>query len=255
MTNYEFSNEFDILYNNISSNQAPGLDEYEKSVFLTKAQEEILKNHFTSRIDAQGNETTLGFDDTAKRQIDFSNSLVVYKTLDFTTSGSEKEWLISQNYCNVKVPEDVMMVLNEFIKVDRNNAKKQLSIVPIKYTDFSLKCSKPYPYPLKNQAWRLLIGTVNNLDSTISKKATIIIGPFDTPVSYILRYIKKPKPIVLVDLPDGLTINKKSKATECELDPILHQEILQRAVELAKVYYGGDVNQNTQIIQTGQRSE
>ena len=29
MTNQEFSNEFDILYNNVTSNQAPGLDEYE----------------------------------------------------------------------------------------------------------------------------------------------------------------------------------------------------------------------------------
>ena len=37
MTTQEFSLEFDILYNNITSNQAPGLTEYEKSVFLTKA--------------------------------------------------------------------------------------------------------------------------------------------------------------------------------------------------------------------------
>lgn len=35
MTLEEFSNEFDILYNNITSNQAPPLDEYEKSVLLT----------------------------------------------------------------------------------------------------------------------------------------------------------------------------------------------------------------------------
>ena len=35
MTNQEFSNEFDILYNNVVGNQAPGLDTYEKSVFLT----------------------------------------------------------------------------------------------------------------------------------------------------------------------------------------------------------------------------
>jgi hypothetical protein len=33
----EFSNGFDILYNNIMSNAAPGLNEYEKSFFLTKA--------------------------------------------------------------------------------------------------------------------------------------------------------------------------------------------------------------------------
>ena len=253
MTNYEFSNEFDILYNNISSNQAPGLDEYEKSVFLTKAQEEILKNHFTSRTDAKGNETTLGFDDTAKRQIDFSNSLVVYETQQFYQE-SDPKWLVSQKHCDVLVPEDVMMVLNEFIQVTRNNVNRQLSVIPIKYTDFSLKSSKPYAYPLKNQAWRLLIGTFD-LAKKIKKKATIIVGPFDTPVSYVLRYIKKPNPIVLVNLPDGLSINNISVATECELDPILHQEILQRAVELAKVYYGSDPNQNTQIIQTGQRSE
>ena len=38
----EFSAEFDILYNNIMSNIAPGLTEYEKSVFLTHAQEQLV---------------------------------------------------------------------------------------------------------------------------------------------------------------------------------------------------------------------
>ena len=46
----EFSYEFDVLYNNITSNQAPGLDEYEKSVFLTKAQDEIVKSYFDPRL-------------------------------------------------------------------------------------------------------------------------------------------------------------------------------------------------------------
>jgi hypothetical protein len=42
MTTKEFKREFDILYNNIMSDQAPSIDAYEKSVFLTKAQEEIV---------------------------------------------------------------------------------------------------------------------------------------------------------------------------------------------------------------------
>lgn len=33
----EMSSEFDILYNQVNSNQAANIDEYEKSVFLTKA--------------------------------------------------------------------------------------------------------------------------------------------------------------------------------------------------------------------------
>ena len=68
MTTQEFSNEFDVLYNN-AGNQAPGLDEYEKSVFLTKAQNEIIKNYFIP----ESNKIQKGFDDNQKRQIDFSN--------------------------------------------------------------------------------------------------------------------------------------------------------------------------------------
>lgn len=34
----EWENGFDLLYQNITSNQAPGLNAYEKSVFLTEAE-------------------------------------------------------------------------------------------------------------------------------------------------------------------------------------------------------------------------
>lgn len=68
MTTNEFSNEFDVLYNNITSNQAPGLDEYEKSVFLTRAQDDIVKRYFTPK----GNKDVEGFDSSIKRNIDFS---------------------------------------------------------------------------------------------------------------------------------------------------------------------------------------
>ena len=49
MTLQEFSLEFDILYNNITSNSAPPLNEYEKSVFLTMAQLEIVKELYSGR--------------------------------------------------------------------------------------------------------------------------------------------------------------------------------------------------------------
>ena len=79
MTTTEFSNQFDLLFNNISSNQAPGLNEYEKSVFLTKAQDEIVKNYFQA--ESNGNTVKKGFDDTAIRQMDFSD-LIMSKTLE-----------------------------------------------------------------------------------------------------------------------------------------------------------------------------
>ena len=42
----------------------------------------------------------------------------------------------------------------------------------------------------------------------------------------------------------------------CELDPILHEDILQRAVELAKVAWTATGQDNAQmVLQAGQRSE
>ena len=49
MSNQEFSNEFDILYNNIASNQAPGLDLYEKSVYLTLAEEQLALTYYNGK--------------------------------------------------------------------------------------------------------------------------------------------------------------------------------------------------------------
>lgn len=58
-----------------------------------------------------------------------------------------------------------------------------------------------------------------------------------------MRYVKKPKPIILDDISDmGVTIDGIDKITECELAEELHSEILQRAVELAKSAYSGDLN-------------
>ena len=39
--------------------------------------------------------------------------------------------------------------------------------------------------------------------------------------------------IILVDLPDGLSINGVSTESECELNPVVHRAILERAVQLA----------------------
>ena len=57
---------------------------------------------------------------------------------------------------------------------------------------------------------------------------------------------------------NDLTINGESTATTCELPEHIHEEILQRAVELAKAAYATDQNGTIQLnnqVQMGQRSE
>lgn len=238
MTNQEFSNEFDILYNNISSDQAPGLDEYEKSVFLTKAQDEIVKNYFNPK----GNKYQEGFDGNEKRQIDFS---MITKTKSYTTF-SASTFDGRSNNRSVNLETDIMMLINEFADVTRGDSTVRLSVIPLNYKEYTRLMSKPYKRPLKFQAWRIL-----DNNSGAKNRAEVIIGPNDVLTEYTIRYIKRPRAIILSDL-EGVTLDGKSTEQTCELDPILHQEILQRAVELAKAAYAGDLNSNVEL---GKRSE
>lgn len=304
----EMDNMFDVLYNNITSNQAPGLNAYEKSVFLTKGQDEIMKNYFNPK--SKGNNTQEGFDGSAKRQVDFSMLTTVATTSSTTYSyslvsgktdkdgrpvysklnvlnfipkstysyteayDSEGNVLkdtmgnalyirnegtdisgfdtplfdMRENTKSITLPSKLMYAINEMVEVNRNNKKALLQVVPIKFDEYSRLMCKPYKRPLKYQAWRL---TNNN----VVNKADIVVGPSDTLIKYTIRYVRRPNPIIVSDL-DGLTIEGKSTATECELDPILHEEILQRAVELAKIAWTNTGQDNLQaVMQAGQRSE
>lgn len=368
MTTQEFSNEFDVLYNNIMSNQAPGLDEYEKSIFLTKAQEELVRDYFNSR----NVKNAQGFDDNQKRQYDFSTLLSSITLSDFIDTYRALSVLNSVTYNTIfdsraKIyiaPSDLFLVINESIE---DSAKRRYSVLPISYDEYNRLMLKPYGFPLKRQAWRIisdrtssLVGwggkqvdsatflfkskyfktieiyiilrsennilkpdvikgdnivriimylPINNLvnywstylsDDRGLKKAGLdkylypvtsdtgnfpssglteptsftisiapaimesgevvstpifeIIGRFTGDIEYKMRYIKTPKPIILANLSDiqeGLSINGYNTVTECELPLNTHQEILQRAVELAKASYQGDLSS---VIQTGNAS-
>lgn len=368
MTTQEFSNEFDVLYNNIMSNQAPGLDEYEKSIFLTKAQEELVRDYFNSR----NVKNAQGFDDNQKRQYDFSTLLSSITLPDFIDTYRALLVLNSVIYNTIfdsraKIyiaPSDLFLVINESIE---DSAKRRYSVLPISYDEYNRLMLKPYGFPLKRQAWRIisdrtssLVGwggkqvdsatflfkskyfktikiyiglrsennivkpdviesdnivkidmyiPINNLvnywstylsDDRGLKKAGLdkylyplnavtgnfpssgiteptsftisiapaimesgevvstpifeIIGRFTGDIEYKMRYIKTPKPIILANLSDiqeGLSINGYNTVTECELPLNTHQEILQRAVELAKASYQGDLSS---VIQTGNAS-
>lgn len=244
MTNQEFSNEFDVLYNSIASNQAPGLDEYEKSVFLTKAQSEILREYFNSRVDG----TNGGFDGSQKRQYDFSQ-LIKTVTLSEATVTTK---LDKRSKCFL-FPKDYFLSVNEII----SDSNRQYSVVSISYSDYQRLMMKPYAYPPKKTVWRLFTSTstITEVDSTPSEPnvgtqsddnksyttpVAEIIGKTGDSITYSLRYVKKPNPIILLGLNgDDVSIEGKQEESSCELPTQLHQEILERAVTLAKIAYQG----------------
>ena len=245
MNNSEFSWRFDVGYNNITSNQAPGLNEAEKSNFLTQAEYEITKNHYTAN--SAGNTIKEGFDDSAKRQADFSTLMQVASC----TPASAPVKIDSRSSV-YSFPTDVFIMVNEVIQTTNG---KILQVIPLRYDEYTRLMSKPFKRPLKNQVWRLInSGSVAGTIAT--KRVEIIAGVGETVSSYSVRYVRVPKPIIVADL-DGLTIDGQSTAsTECEIDPILHEDILQRAVELAKIAWTATGQDNAQmVLQAGQRSE
>lgn len=267
----EFSNNFDVLYNSITSNQAPSLDEYEKSIFLTEAQYEILLSYF----DPRKNKIQEGYDGSQRRQIDFSKITisVSYKNEDKdenkdgdkpdTQSDDESndesnnetdneskfvEALFDPRDDSVGIimPSDIMMMLNERLTVTRGTKSVFLTVIPLQYSEYDRLMSKPYKRPVKNQAWRVF-----NYDINSKNTADLVVGPGDAIKEYTFRYVRRPKPIVTGNL-DGLEIEGCSDVTECELDPIIHYEILQRAVEKAKAAYTGNLQD---MVSLGQNSQ
>lgn len=260
MTTKEMSSQFDVLYNNITSNQAPSLNEYEKSVFLTKAQDEIIKNYFNAR--SRGNTLQTGFDDSPKRQHDFS-ILIKTEILTEDTESSKLD-LRGRNY---QFPKDFFISLNEelvespkkYEETTEENVARIFTVVPLTFEEYSRLMKKPYKYPTKFQAWRLITGYKESQGQNIPIVQIIaqFVNTTDN-VYYIIRYVRKPNPIILVNLmPEHtkLTIGGKGDETPCELPEELQKEILQRAVELAKLTWSGDQNNINNVLQTGQRSE
>ncbi len=282
MTTTEFSNQFDLLFNNISSNQAPGLNEYEKSVFLTKAQDEIVKNYFQA--ESNGNTIKKGFDDTAIRQMDFSD-LIMSKTLEEENEEPDVDpralvYKISKDdRVYIIINESLYLMVNQEGKLKVNGIRQ---VVPIKYTEYMRLMSKPFKEPLKNMAWRIITkgregdadvdkstGDPTIIDKTVSSKIEIVITTADknrykkngetNTIKYNIRYVRRPRPIILTDLSDtfgeDLTINGYNKAMTCELNESTHEVILQRAVELAKIAWAGNANEAQLEVEAGKRSE
>lgn len=228
MTNKEFSYEFDILYNNIMSNQAPGLDDYEKSVFLTKAQEEIIINYYSGK-----NALLESFEKTEeiRRYLD---TLVKSKYINVSSAGTEifiPKKLGTEYHADITTDKDVWFIVYEVAIDNKNNI---IPIVPVTHDELTRIIRNPFRRPTNN---RILRVDTDNKVELISPEGVEI-------VKYGIRYIQKPKPIILSALPTGLKINDESAETSCELNSVIHRTILDYAVALAKAAWSGGT-QNT----------
>lgn len=210
-----FSNEFDVLldsYRRIKSfDDKEMLDsiefnEYEKSVFLSQAQKEIIVELYSGR-----NNKGISFESSEESRR-LLHKLTRQKTFDLNNVKSAE----------ITKPDDLWVITYEScILQDTELPNNSEAVVkPVTQDTLFEVLRNPFKNPNKN---RVLRTDRNNSIQLISKYNI---------KQYILDYIKRPLPIIVTDLGD-LDIEGYSKPQEFELDLSLKDEILQRAVELA----------------------
>lgn len=217
MTTQEFSTEFDILYNNISANtSAPGVNEYEKSVFLTQAQEALVLSIYNGQFNEDSFEST-------EEVSDYINTLVRQSKITDTIKGNG----ISENSVFYKLPTDLWFITYESVILrDESLGCKngqEVIVKPVTQDRYYSISKNPFRRANDRRVLRLLYEDKVELISKYKIE------------SYLVRYLSKPEPIILEDLSSyGVTINGKTEITECKLNPVVHRLILNKAVQLAK---------------------
>jgi len=214
------NDEFDLLYDT-ASDEAPGLDMYEKSMFLTKGMYELTEQRF----DVYLKNASKGFhDDEINRDIlkGFIASAVVELEKTPTISDSRKaaesvmvgdKVVDPHTYEKYKIepstknsyffqrPADSMGVIHEdvilrpIVETVKLNKDLVANVTPIRYDHIDRLMKNPFMKPKYDLAFRL---NHSNYDGT--SMSEIICDEKYSAFQYRVKYVKRPYPIILVDL-------------------------------------------------------
>lgn len=218
MTNKEFSDGFSTLLNSFGNLPNITLDEYEKSVFLTNAQEQLIIDLYSGRNPLYGK----SFEQTEEIRRYLSSLVKTYETTD-KVSG---ELGLTDNSIFFLIPTEAWFITYESATLKDESLGcldgTQALVVPMTQDDLYKALDNPFRGPTKDRVLRLDVqGSLVELISKYNIQ------------KYLVRYLSKPAPIILVDLPVGLSINGTGTRSSCELSPVIHRAILDRAVQLA----------------------
>lgn len=236
MTPNEFSSNFSTLLNSFASSYVFGteastsieLDEREKSFFLSKAQENMVIELYTGKSTfnesfeqteelrrylaplvvetelqpiAGSNNRLLGMDKDSKNTKFF--------TLPDGTGDKPAVWFITY--------ESAILAAGEGC-----DGLRVVSVYPVRQDEYERIKKNPFRGVNKRRALRLDLS-----DGIVEIRSSYNIA------SYYIRYLKKPRPIIVGQLDGDSPIDGLTEETPCELPESLHQKILERAVLMA----------------------
>lgn len=238
MQTNDFSSQFDVLLNSYAvaarfgSTDNPGtieLDEYEKSLLLTKSQEDLVIELYSGR-----NLIGTSFEETEEMRR-YLSKLVKEAKLEPITTSNNKPLGIDSNSKFFTLPVDLWFITYESVWISDGKCEsmKTMDVYPVTQDEYHK--IKRNPFRGANSRRSLRLDLSDGIVEIVSKY---------TVTEYYLRYLRKLQPIVLVNLDDEQSIEGVSTVSECELPEILHQRILDRAIQLALQSRGYTREQN-----------
>ena len=229
MDTTEMSDLFDELINAYSQTPENPKDilvfnEYEKSLFLTNAQEQLVISLYNGK-NSMGNMFELTEED--RRML---SGLVRSITLEPINEQNfnctcNRQQHITTNSQFFSLPKDLMFITYESCNFSSDDSclnNKTVQVYPTTQDEFHKISKNPFRGPNGNRVLRLDIQ--GNRVELVSKT---------TIKSYFVRYIKRPRPIILVDLDGDLSIQGQQVIMDSELNSLLHEKIVRLAVQLA----------------------
>lgn len=228
MTTEEFSSGFDVYMNSYSQSMGDpfvmgglNFDEYEKSLFLTEAQEQYVKHLY------KGGYGLDAFEETEELRRKLDNLIKQFEyTSDDDVSDTVKPIKDGKTHTIFKLQDDCWYIIYESATNGSDDSclgGMSCDVVPMPHDLYNRTRNNPFRGPNNKRVLRLDKG-----ENYVELVSSFPIG------TYIVRYLKRPNPIILVPLENtGLFINGKQEEATCELNDVVHRNILELAVKLA----------------------
>lgn len=220
---------FNLQYNNIFSNQAPGLVDYEISMYLTMAHIEII-DEYSANVDL--------FEK-------YRSILTSYIIEDKLLVASQPTKLTDRgiDYQTFEFTENYWRILKEYAKTVVNTVG--IPIKPITYDGFNTMSANPFKKPNGLKGWRL---DINSDPSTDSKRDVKILYKRMSLADYITEY-----DVVYLVTPKSFDLESDTIPNSLDINPFLCEKIINRAVELSTRDYRDNTLQSQ--VQINKRSE
>lgn len=224
MTTNEIRDRFNLQYNSLNGNQlAPGFDDYELSLYLTKAHKEIIDECYSG---TKANNYLDGFQSNEMNRHTLNRYIGHFETKILYDSGRTLGGFIVGI---VQLSEDVLYIINEHVRFNG----KDILVKPTTYDEILIVTENPYRRPSLDRALKLE-------DYDYQNKESLQILVHDKNITdYHCYYIKNPEPIILSDLsliPAAFAIEgKNTENIPIQLTENYHllDMVINRAVELA----------------------